>query len=1498
MPLPPKKPPMQPIKQNAVLGGGPVPDSPEAQARRTVSDFSNKWKWLTASNISGKQQEITADKAKTYETERKNLPMSHLQPHEVPPHITKIARVARPEAPAMNYQEINKPKNTEANAPTIDYSKINKPSSNDETNAPTLNYAVINERPKPDESNAPVLDYSKMSSPKATGPKWKQKLEQSLGRLKTQKEKLNKTLPTEEHLGELLSDFTKTHQSVRPLDGEKHISSKKTNDGFYHHIFDTSSAFHPQLGDETTSRHILSASPNPNDEGLSHLYITENPEFNKTPNPQVYGVSTPTEHQGKGYGFKLYDSVINHYGKLSSGTHTSQQADSMWQKIHQKYPNSTNLSPKNTEGYHSVVLPNKSSLTKSANVNTITRILAKSKKEPLKKSESDDYGTLMEKGRNEPNNPQHVNDAAKKLLSEKERRGILARFQTDLQWHAKKNNWNDGLHQSFYNQVLTAAVKNHPDHPNAKSLVDTISRSTNDHAPLDAALAQSPHPKPGWLYEEDKKHLIPVEHLKEMSLDKDMPNSNKEDAMKLWLQKDPQNVESLLHRAALSGDRCAGNAVMEILPSVDDKLNVIKATGDAHTLGRLAESGEITPHQFANAFTSTMTSTGKNGEHRTLFQVPPEYVAETGKQVAQNPALTNIVMENPYLMRNLGHHLPDEHLYAEASKNNSVAVKFLKDNKPELMQSFVNRVNRDAQEFGHPNPETHKQAKAAIKKMKDYPELFKPSQETLAHLRNHPEGEKPLKALLLKTLKHAKKNTPIKNETVSVSLNTGKLRQARDMALRNDGAVHIQDLRKVGLDPAGLKIEHLKDNKGKIPAQAIQSVIDSIPKANFNVSTGVYKTGAQTHDTSQPSKVFRLDMSPEKKQELKDAGVYDQFKKIAELSKRSGHPVKSNTIGWVRYSDNADGFHMDEVQSDFGQSLAKQVSEIRRKQAAGESLGTDDSAIKDLDENQILKINDILFGKAHPSQLVHEGFLQSLRDSGHVGNKVHIWQTEPRSVIAGMNRNPEIASVSKDEAMNQEQFKYKYGAPEKENEFKNMSSDALHLQIRNNYNHHNGQLESPHFNDTHTDALISSITHKDNPASYSAEFARKFAAKLNPEHVARLAQNAIDRLKNSNTPSEVGNANNIASIAAKSPHLSQQHHDQLFEALKDEYPGTLSYSHRMKPEQATEMLNNRHARFTFLKNSPLINDDPSYIDDHVSHHHEEILRNPHLSDSTLQKLSRNPHVFKKQIINHPNASDETKSQLISGLDSWNLPDVLHSLTPKIEPVFLNKIEGGLSYMGTDEDSWHKKNDFMKQLGRKLSESPNLSHKALSAIESLGRKHLNNKYTMKDLSTSVAIHPSFPDELRMDKIKSSGGGTFAIEALPRHFVMSPDDISYAQSLQTNDSEKLSARLAKQPNFNESHVKKAVELGHLPYIASKAKPDADGKMNIAGVYFGMKKPDLPVHMREGYGDIPKKMGYKPAKYGDISTQANEDHEGSDTWAHTLAKSLRKLKKLRKK
>jgi hypothetical protein len=156
-----------------VNGGGPVGDSPDAAVRRGVSDFHAKWGWMIAPGKNGQPKDISLAEAKAYEDHRKQLNVGNLQPHEVPPHISKIANVTRTpvESPTLNYKEMNKRPDETANTPTINYGKFNTPAQKvPESEAPTINYKEINKRP--DMTNAPVIDYSKFKKSENTNGQW------------------------------------------------------------------------------------------------------------------------------------------------------------------------------------------------------------------------------------------------------------------------------------------------------------------------------------------------------------------------------------------------------------------------------------------------------------------------------------------------------------------------------------------------------------------------------------------------------------------------------------------------------------------------------------------------------------------------------------------------------------------------------------------------------------------------------------------------------------------------------------------------------------------------------------------------------------------------------------------------------------------------------------------------------------------------------------------------------------------------------------------------------------------------------------------------------------------------------------------------------------------------------------------------------------------------------------------------------------------------------
>jgi hypothetical protein len=234
---------------------------------------------------------------------------------------------------------------------------------------------------------------------------------------------------------------------------------------------------------------------------------------------------------------------------------------------------------------------------------------------------------------------------------------------------------------------------------------------------------------------------------------------------------------------------------------------------------------------------------------------------------------------------------------------------------------------------------------------------------------------------------------------LSFSSNTEMLRKLRDVADANGESVSAKQLGQYGLNENALKITHLKDAKGNYTKEAIQKHIDSLPKHTYDYSHTTWK-GAQVH-SSEKQYVFQLNHNEDLLKEMKNAGVYDTFAKVHEISFNSKHPVKNNTLGWVRYTKGKDGhIHIDEIQSDLGRSLHGSIKEYLDKQP-------DSPKKKKMEElftkEKIDKMNDILFKGQHPSKIIHEGFLQFLRNNGNVGKDVHIWQAMPKAKLAGQD---------------------------------------------------------------------------------------------------------------------------------------------------------------------------------------------------------------------------------------------------------------------------------------------------------------------------------------------------------------------------------------------------------------------------------------------------------------------------------------------------------------
>lgn len=113
------------------------------------------------------------------------------------------------------------------------------------------------------------------------------------------------------------------------------------------------------------------------------------------------------------------------------------------------------------------------------------------------------------------------------------------------------------------------------------------------------------------------------------------------------------------------------------------------------------------------------------------------------------------------------------------------------------------------------------------------------------------------------------------------------------------------------------------DGKGKLTSEEIQDKIENLPKTNYAVSYGQWGSGKMQNLNGKDQVILRLDHSNDSiKPLMEDKDLYNTFKKVQDVSKRSGHPTNSNTIGWARIDTSVPKHWMiDEVQSDFGKSV-------------------------------------------------------------------------------------------------------------------------------------------------------------------------------------------------------------------------------------------------------------------------------------------------------------------------------------------------------------------------------------------------------------------------------------------------------------------------------------------------------------------------------------------------------------------------------------------------
>lgn len=293
-------------------------------------------------------------------------------------------------------------------------------------------------------------------------------------------------------------------------------------------------------------------------------------------------------------------------------------------------------------------------------------------------------------------------------------------------------------------------------------------------------------------------------------------------------------------------------------------------------------------------------------------------------------------------------------------------------------------------------------------------------------------------------VQHLKGSTLIKShkkaESIEFTLGSGRLRDLRrylgTLAARK---AHKRDLEAKGYNLQSLGLTQALDGTGNLPYESVDRMIEALPKMKFHVGEDTYGNDSdlgeaqdsaidRARDEQRHSKelsdVFQLNYTPEHEKAMEEAGVLDIFQDMLNASKQAGHPVDDKTVGWVRHTKGKDGHtHIDEIQSDFGQSFIKQGAAQLKQAMAPEGFNANGRIIRMTPEeaNRHMetlkarypdeaynKICQILFNGKHPNEIVHEAFLQHLRNSGDVGKQVHIWNKNAKAKLSGINLKPTI----------------------------------------------------------------------------------------------------------------------------------------------------------------------------------------------------------------------------------------------------------------------------------------------------------------------------------------------------------------------------------------------------------------------------------------------------------------------------------------------------------
>ena len=170
----------------------------------------------------------------------------------------------------------------------------------------------------------------------------------------------------------------------------------------------------------------------------------------------------------------------------------------------------------------------------------------------------------------------------------------------------------------------------------------------------------------------------------------------------------------------------------------------------------------------------------------------------------------------------------------------------------------------------------------------------------------------------------------------------------------------------------------LRDASGKLSHDKVSDYIDSMPETSLNiVDDRIWDHPLQNH-TNKPHSILMHNITPETADKLKSEGLWDSFIHMGNHKDHNpAHPSSPWTLGWTRY-------HIDHRN--------KQIF-IEEHQSDMSSYFRDHMGGTELDDKQkenMQRAYGMVFGEAHPSELMHESAMQYFRDKGLHGYEVQI----------------------------------------------------------------------------------------------------------------------------------------------------------------------------------------------------------------------------------------------------------------------------------------------------------------------------------------------------------------------------------------------------------------------------------------------------------------------------------------------------------------------------